>query len=126
MFLERAGYVATCADSGPAALALLRAGHRPCLVLLDVCMPGMTGLDVRAAIGADPALVAIPIVLMSGADDVLRLANEAALVKPVDLRTLRSTVERYARCPAADASTGPSIVRCRDPRPRLRTSDGVR
>lgn len=52
------------AGSGDEALALCRDEH-PDVVMLDVCMPGMDGLEVCAAIKADPALADIRVMLMS-------------------------------------------------------------
>ena len=99
MLLETMGYVAIRADSGPEALALLRAGHRPCLMLLDVCMPGMTGFELRTAIADDPMLHDIPVVLMSG--DPVELARDGhanVMAKPFEPRALVATIERHAHC----------------------------
>jgi CheY-like chemotaxis protein len=52
--------------SGGGALARLRDGLRPCLILLDMNLPGMDGLAFRREQLADPALAAIPVVAMSG------------------------------------------------------------
>ncbi|OGR36263.1 MAG: hypothetical protein A2051_02220 [Desulfovibrionales bacterium GWA2_65_9] len=51
--LERQGIVVTCAGSGEAALAALRAGTFDC-VLMDIQMPGMSGLEVTQAIRTQP------------------------------------------------------------------------
>lgn len=52
------------AGSGDEALAVCRDEH-PDLVMVDVCMPGMDGLEVCAAIKADPDLADIRVMLMS-------------------------------------------------------------
>ena len=52
------------AASGEAALQVVRA-ERPDVVLLDVCMPGMDGLEVCDAIKRDPALAGTRVILMS-------------------------------------------------------------
>ncbi|MET1052446.1 MAG: response regulator [Mycetocola sp.] len=39
--------------------------HRPDLIVLDVSMPGMSGLDVCRLVKSDPALAGIPVLLLS-------------------------------------------------------------
>jgi CheY-like chemotaxis protein len=63
--LERAGHVVVAAADGVAALAAIRE-HLPELVVTDVDMPNMTGLDLCRAIRADRRLRHIPVVLASG------------------------------------------------------------
>jgi CheY-like chemotaxis protein len=63
--LERAGHVVVAAADGVAALAAIRE-HLPELVVTDVDMPHMTGLDLCRAIRADRSLKHIPVVLASG------------------------------------------------------------
>lgn len=77
MLLESAGYEVLTARDGREALALLRAGAKPGLVLLDLMMPvldGWTFCEIRAA---DPALAAVPVVVITGA------GTEAAVRPPV-------------------------------------------
>ncbi|HPQ40340.1 MAG TPA: sigma-54 dependent transcriptional regulator [bacterium] len=63
MILEYSGYTVTEAEDGPTALALARK-HRPDLVLLDVKMPGMDGLEVLEKLMEDyPGL---PVIILSG------------------------------------------------------------
>jgi len=52
------------AGSGEAALKVVRSEH-PDVVLLDVCMPGMDGLEVCDAIKRDPSLASTRVILMS-------------------------------------------------------------
>ncbi|MFC7530700.1 response regulator [Actinoplanes sp. GCM10030250] len=63
--LERAGHRVVAAADGAAALAAIRE-HRPDLVVTDVDMPKMTGLDLCRAIRADVDLRHIPVVVASG------------------------------------------------------------
>ncbi|MEU4692709.1 response regulator [Actinoplanes sp. NPDC023714] len=63
--LERAGHRVVAAADGAEALEAVRE-HRPDLVVTDVDMPHMTGLDLCRAIRADDALRHIPIVVASG------------------------------------------------------------
>ncbi|MGY1914355.1 response regulator transcription factor [Blastococcus sp. SYSU DS0973] len=79
--------VVTSAPDGTAALAAARA-QLPDLAVLDVSMPGMTGLEICAALRADPATAAIRILLLSAGaspDEVARglsAGADAYLAKP--------------------------------------------
>ena len=63
--LENAGHRVVAAADGAAALAAVRE-HVPDLVVTDVDMPKMTGLDLCRAIRSDSVLRHIPVVLASG------------------------------------------------------------
>ena len=62
--LHDAGYEVAIADGG-AALSLARARH-PHLILLDLLMPSMDGLEVMQRLRDDPATAHIPIIALSG------------------------------------------------------------
>ena len=78
---------------GTAALAAARA-ELPQLAVLDVSMPGATGLEVCAALRADPATAGITILLLSAgasADDIARglaAGADAYLPKPFSVAAL--------------------------------------
>jgi DNA-binding LytR/AlgR family response regulator len=86
--------VAEAAD-GDEALAAFDA-HRPELAFLDIRMPGRTGLDVAAAIGAD-----CHVVFITAYDQYALAAFDAGavdyLLKPVDAERLAVTVDRVRR-----------------------------
>jgi CheY-like chemotaxis protein len=63
--LRRAGYDVIEAPDGSAALDAVRA-HRPALVVSDIDMPGMSGIDLCLALRADPATAGLPVVFVSG------------------------------------------------------------
>jgi CheY-like chemotaxis protein len=67
--LVRSGYAATAVDSGEAALELLESSRFD-LILLDLMMPGISGLDTLARLKAEPRLRTIPVIMLSAADDV--------------------------------------------------------
>ena len=85
------------AKDGDEALALL-AEHRPTVAVLDVTMPGRTGLDVCSAVRADPALATMGLVVISanGLESDARAALAAGadrfLSKPFSPRRLLETV----------------------------------
>jgi len=80
-------------------LALLRTFH-PRLILMDIQLPDMDGLELTRRLKADPATAAIPIVAvtayaMKGDEEKMLAAGCAAYVsKPIDTRTLGGLVSR--------------------------------
>lgn len=86
------------ADDGDEAWSLIQK-HRPSLVLLDVRMPGRTGLDVLRAIKADPSLAATRVILMTASaqqSDIaagLTAGADVYLTKPFSPRDLLSKLD---------------------------------
>lgn len=92
------------ARDGREALDLLRAdGARPDLILLDLNMPRMDGRQTLAEVKNDPALQAIPVIVLttSGSPpDVLasyRQHANAYVTKPIDLVEFETVVSRISR-----------------------------
>ena len=92
--LESAGYTVSTAVNGEAALACVRGAQRPRLVLLDLTLPDMSGLELVARLKAEPALADIPIVVVSGLP-VADVGGIPRLVKPVAPDDLLAAVGRY-------------------------------
>ena len=65
--LQNEGYRVATARDGRVALARLRRGLRPCVILLDLMMPGMDGWDFRQEQLRDDGLKDIPVVIITGA-----------------------------------------------------------
>ncbi len=63
--LDRVGYSTVALAHGEKALALLRRGSPPALILLDLLMPQKDGWEVVAAVKADPRMRDVPIIVMS-------------------------------------------------------------
>lgn len=116
--LARAFYTPLAAEDGASALAALNE-TRPDLLLLDLELPDMSGLDVLARLRADRTHAATPVIVITACTDrATRLAALSAgadeiLTKPVDdellLARIRSLLRRSADLPApagGDHATG--------------------
>ena len=99
--LQYEGYEVTCGNTGTEVLTLVE-HERPDLVLLDVDLPGMDGLDVLRTLHATDA--SLQVVMMSGCDSaaIMTGAMQAGaadyLVKPFEstdclCRTIRRVIE---------------------------------
>jgi CheY-like chemotaxis protein len=100
LLLEESGYAVAAAATGAEAVRLAEA-RTPDLVLLDLGLPDMPGLDVARRIKASPATARVPVVALTGRDepadrDALLAAGCAAyLVKPVDTQALIRSLPGY-------------------------------
>jgi len=97
--LQMEGYSAHAVDNGTTALAILRDGFRPDLIVLDLQMPGMTGFEFRDAQLRDERLAAIPVVVVTGyhetAADRERLGGVRILHKPLDPEILLALLSEH-------------------------------
>src|SRR5690606_19302357 len=93
-----AGYQVATAGGGREALAQLRGGQRPALILLDLMMPEMNGWEFRAVQRRDPALRDIPIVVLTAGRNLPtdELDAAAILYKPLAVAELLVAVDRHA------------------------------
>jgi DNA-binding NarL/FixJ family response regulator len=104
--------VAEAAD-GSQALALVRE-HLPDIVLIDVQMPVMDGIEATRRIAADPALASVHVVILTnyGLDEyvfnALRAGAAGFLVKDIEPEDFLHSVRVAAR---GDALLAPSITR---------------
>jgi diguanylate cyclase len=93
-FLEEAGYRRFIGVADPLKAIQAITENKPDVVLLDLLMPGLNGLDVLAAVRADPELRFIPVIVLTAASDaatklkVLELGATDFLAKPVDASEL--------------------------------------
>lgn len=102
LILQMHGYVVVTCGDGAEALSRLRGGVRPCLILLDLMMPRMNGVQFREEQVRDPALRAIPVVALSGGGKVESTATALGIEwmrKPVELALLLERVRRFCRGP---------------------------
>lgn len=93
-----AGYRGIAASNGAEALALLRSGVRPCMILLDLWMPVMSGWDFRREQLKDADLAAIPTVVMTAHGGAPTLDGILAWIpKPIDIDAFEAMLREL--CP---------------------------
>lgn len=105
---ESEGAEVTVAGDGREALYALRNGPRPCLILLDLEMPGMDGWEFRRRQLLWPQMASIPVIVVSGHPDLKvatrAMSARAVLAKPVQFdRLLRAVDEHCSDDREADA-----------------------
>jgi two-component system chemotaxis response regulator CheY len=82
--LEMQGYTVSTAEHGRHALQLLRGGHRPQLILLDLMMPVMDGAEFLTELRGDPELGNTTVLLVTAfADRAVGLPAQRILQKPL-------------------------------------------
>lgn len=95
--LSRDGWQVTVVVDGEAALAAV-AQVRPDLVILDLMLPGMSGLEILTALRADPATVALPVMMLTAKgqgrdrEAAERAGVSAFMTKPFDNSEIRAKV----------------------------------
>ena len=98
--LEAHGYNTLEARTGPEALKLATE-QRPDLILMDIQLPEVSGLEVTQKIKSDEELVDIPIIAvtafaMKGDEERIRQGGcEDYIAKPISVRTFLEKVKRY-------------------------------
>ena len=96
--IQETGRRAFGAGSAVAALGLLETLPRPCLILLDIMMPGMNGFEFIELIQQRPDAVDFPILVISATSSVERAkyytAVLGALRKPIGLHDLRAALDK--------------------------------
>lgn len=108
--LARMGYVVVCATSGAEALVVLH-DLRFDLVILDLMMPEMDGLEVLRRLRADPPTREVKVILYSAADDretaeeAMSLGASDCVLKSGGFFALYDRIEQLV--PQDDADHGP-------------------
>ena len=101
--LSAEGHAVLSATDGRNALDKLRAGVRPCVILLDLMMPLLDGWQTAQQLRNDPDLRTIPFAVIAANPryeaDAYRMGAAAWLGKPVEIDALLETVEHL--CQAA-------------------------
>ncbi|HXE91892.1 MAG TPA: response regulator [Terriglobales bacterium] len=107
--LEEAGYEVVAVSNGAAATKKI-ASEKPDLIILDIYMPGYTGLEICQRVKADPATAKVPVVLTVGQvepynpEDAEKVKADGVIVKPFvpsDLVAAIKKIEERLSAPAA-------------------------
>ncbi|HMO58502.1 MAG TPA: response regulator transcription factor [Roseiflexaceae bacterium] len=115
LYLRREGYRVVTASDGPAALAAV-AEHQPQLVVLDLMLPGMSGLDVTRRLRSSGH---VPIIMLTARGEEtdrvvgLELGADDYVTKPFSPRELVARVRAVLRRMAAGttpASAEPAVL----------------
>jgi two-component system, cell cycle response regulator DivK len=100
MLLECEGYAVRTAEDADRALGLLRT-YRPDLILMDIQLPGMDGLELTRRLRAMPGfekvgIVALTAYAMPGDEANARAAGcDGYITKPVATRTFAGVIRQY-------------------------------
>jgi DNA-binding response OmpR family regulator len=131
-YLAHAGFGVVVVHDGPAALAAARA-ERPDLVVLDLGLPGLDGLDVTRALRKDST---VPIIILTARGEEsdklvgLELGADDYMTKPFSPKELVARVRAVLRrAEAITASAAPEVIRVGEltlDLPRLRATLGER
>ncbi len=111
MALDDEGYTVVTARDGPSGLAAARA-ENPDLITLDITMPGMSGIEVFAALRRDPDLKHLPVIVVTGVAGIQKLMDyrdvrppEGFMQKPIDLEVLLDTIVKLMHGQASDEAS---------------------
>jgi len=113
--LSDEGWEVLTAYDGMEALAVAQ-GHRPDLVILDIVMPRLDGLQVCRRLRRDLTLAAVPILFLTvrtAIEDRIKGLDEGGddyLTKPFDLRELKARVRALLRRARSASEEGPGIA----------------
>jgi len=108
ILLECEGFEVRMAEDAAQALRMLGA-YRPKLILMDVQLPGMDGLDLTRRLRQDPSFQDVNIVALSAYAMAAEKENARAagcdgyITKPINTRTFASAIRKYLDAPCAPA-----------------------
>lgn len=100
--LEKSGYEVIEAGDGKEALRLVTAKH-PEIVILDLMLPGIDGLEVCRSLKSNPQTAALPIIMLTAKSDEidrvigLELGADDYLTKPFSQRELLARIKAVLR-----------------------------
>jgi two-component system, cell cycle response regulator DivK len=100
--LESHGYLVVQTRDGLAALELARQ-HRPDLILMDIQLPEVSGIEVTKWLKEDDDLKAIPVIAvtafaMKGDEQKIREGGcEAYISKPISVMSFLQTIDKYLK-----------------------------
>ncbi len=100
--LEAHGFATLQTNEGANVLALMKQ-HHPHLVLMDIQLPEISGLDVTRMIKADDELKSTPVIAvtafaMKGDEEKIRQGGcDAYITKPISVGTFIATIQEYLK-----------------------------
>lgn len=97
LFLKASGYNVLTASNGEEGLIKVK-DNRPDLVLLDIMLPGIGGLETLRIINSHPDFKKIPVILMSGARPFVRQSEykwAGFLFKPFEVSELLAMIKSH-------------------------------
>jgi CheY-like chemotaxis protein len=97
--LRQAGHRVVTAGSGEEALQVLADKGAPDVAVLDVLMPGMSGLELCALLRQDPAYAHVPVIFLSGRvlpEDIEagKQLGASYMTKPVVMTALNNAIDK--------------------------------
>jgi DNA-binding response OmpR family regulator len=119
--LGREGYSCLSASGGVACLETLQK-HPVDVILLDVMMPEMDGLQVCERLRQDENLRAIPVILLTAKDDMetraqgMSLGVSEYLTKPINKRELFTRIEAQLHAREIDRQLSETVAAVADPK----------
>lgn len=114
-YLQKAGFVATVLTSGRDVMAQARR-EPPDVVLLDVMLPGMNGLELCRALRSDTATALVPIILLTARDGEeeriagLETGADDYITKPFSPKEVVARVRALLRRTHRTAPAAPSLT----------------
>ncbi|HET6151013.1 MAG TPA: response regulator [Polyangia bacterium] len=94
--IQLAGCRAVGAANGAEGMSLLRAA-RPCLIILDLLMPVMSGQEMLAAMHDQPDLASLPVVISTSAPSRAP-KGLPVIAKPIDVNVMWEWIRRTCPC----------------------------
>ena len=100
--LQHQGHTTVEATTGEHGVRLAR-DQRPDLILMDIQLPGIDGIEALRQIRTEPALAAVPVIAVSASvmpadqQEIVASGFDAFLTKPISLKPFLATVERILR-----------------------------
>jgi two-component system cell cycle response regulator DivK len=99
LLVQKANHTVLSAVDAEVALTVARA-HHPDLILMDIQLPGMDGLEATAVLKSDPATAGIPVIALTAMamkqdEEKSRLAGcDAYIAKPLRYRELYAAIDK--------------------------------
>ncbi len=113
LLLQHAGHSVSCAVDAETGVALAR-DLLPDLIMMDIQLPGMDGLDATILLKRDPATAAIPVIALtamamkSDRERSLQAGCDAYIAKPLRYNELYTTIDALLRIDVVSAAPSTS------------------